>query len=410
MSAAVVPDEIAILAAQIERLDEIRAATNPALREAFKVLGPLVQDLPSTDVLIFSTPALAAWHALRDEDPELFICYRAAVRDRCGRHVASLLDERLARKNGQVARNVVAVEIGDLLSREFTPMEALLSPWLRKQNLFMIHAERGVGKTHFALNVTYAVAGGGSFLGWRAEKPRKVLYIDGEMPGAAIKERVTGIVASTPEGCEPPEGYFRIITPDVQDGPLPDLGTAEGQAAFAPLLGDAELIVTDNLSCLVRSGIENEGESWLPMADWALARRREGRAVGFVHHDGKGGTQRGTSRKEDILDVVIQLTHPKDYSPENGAQFVVHFKKSRGLFGKDVREIEAALTQDASGKQTWAHKEADGATFDRVIKLHALDMKPSEIAAELGVNRSTVSRHLKRARAEGQLSAGLGHG
>lgn len=118
---------------------------------------------------------------------------------------------------------------------------------------------------------------------------------------------------------EPPEGYFRIITPDVQPIALPDLGTLEGQAELAPLLGDAELIVLDNLSTLVRAGPENEGESWLPMACWALARRKEGRAVIFVHHSGKGKQQRGSSRREDLLDVVINLRHPADYTPERGA-------------------------------------------------------------------------------------------
>lgn len=304
---------------------------------------------------------------------------------------------------------IVALEIGELLRRDFPPMEALLAPWLRKQHLSMIHAKRGVGKTHFALGVAYAVAGGGKFLKWSAEKPRRVLYVDGEMPGAAIKERLAAIVKSCPEGAEPPEGYFRIITPDVQESYLPDLGTVEGQAAFAPLLGDAELIVIDNLSTLLRAGAENEGESWLPMAAWALARRREGRAVVFVHHAGKAGTQRGSSRREDLLDVVINLRHPADYSPENGAQFSVRFEKSRGLYGEDVREIEATLTQGDNGAHVWTWREAEGATQDRVVEMWKLDMNGAEIAVELGVNKSTVSRALKKAREAGLIPKG-GHG
>jgi hypothetical protein len=289
-------------------------------------------------------------------------------------------------------------------------MEALLAPWLRKQHLCMVYAKRGVGKTHFALGVAYAVAGGGSFLNWQAEKPHRVLYIDGEMPGAAMKERLAALVASAEESKEPPEGYFRIITPDVQEGSLPDLGTAEGQADYAPLLGDAELIVIDNLSALLRAGAENEGESWLPMAEWALARRREGRAVLFIHHSGKTGTQRGSSRREDLLDVSINLRHPADYSPENGAQFLVKFEKSRGLYGKDVREIEATLAQDANGTQAWSWREAEGATQDRVIELAKLDMNVTEIAAELGVNKSTVSRALKKAREHGLSPRKSGNG
>jgi hypothetical protein len=299
--------------------------------------------------------------------------------------------------------SVKAVEIADLLTRDFPPMEAILSPWLRKQHLSMIYAKRGVGKTHFALAVAYAVACGGRFMKWQAEKPRKVLYIDGEMPGAALKERLAAIVKANE--AEPPAGYLRFITPDIQDGGLPDLGTLEGQAAYAPSLEDAELIVIDNLSTLLRSGAENEGESWLPVASWALARRREGRAVLFIHHAGKGGTQRGSSRREDLLDVVINLKHPPDYSAEEGAQFIVSFEKSRGLYGEDVRPLEAKLTQEETGALVWTWKEAEGATQDRVVELAKLDMSDGEIATELGVNRSTVYRARKKAEDAGLLKA-----
>lgn len=391
---------------RLKRLDEYKARTPPELRAAFNTLGPLIRDLPATDTLLFAKDSIAAWQALRREDAELFMCYREAVREKCGRHVVKLLDERLAIDHGIAIGHseIVALKISELLAREFPPMETLLAPWLRRQYLVMVHAMRGVGKTHFGLGVAYAVASGGKLLKWQAEKPRRVLYIDGEMPGIAIKERLAAIVQSGEDATEPPECYFRIITPDTQDGPLPDLGTAEGQAAYAPLIGDAELIVVDNLSSLVRSGVENEGESWLPVANWALALRKQGRAVIFVHHSGKNGLQRGSSRREDMLDVVINLRHPGDYSPERGAQFVVRFEKSRGLYGDDVREFEATLTKTDGGAQTWAWQESDTATLDRVIELQKLDMTVTEIAGELGCNKSTVSRALKKARDSGLIS------
>jgi hypothetical protein len=81
---------------------------------------------------------------------------------------------------GVVPHRIVALTIDELLKRNFPPMEPLLEPWLCKQHLSMVHAWRGIGKTHFALAVAYAVAGGGTFLKWKAAKPRRVVYIDGE--------------------------------------------------------------------------------------------------------------------------------------------------------------------------------------------------------------------------------------
>jgi putative DNA primase/helicase len=296
---------------------------------------------------------------------------------------------------------IVALEIGELLQRQFPPMEALLAPWLRKQYLAMVYSQRGVGKTHFGLGVAYAVASGGRFLKWQADKPRKVLYIDGEMPGAAIRDRLAAIIKSSE--AEPPEGYFRIITPDVQNRSLPDLADLEGQAEIGELLADAELIVLDNLSTLMRSGVESEGESWLPMASWALARRKEGRAVLFIHHAGKNDTQRGTSRREDLLDVVIKLKHPGDYTPDRGAQFSVIFEKARGLYGDDVREIEATLGQVEGGVQAWTWREAERATQDRVVELVKLGMSDAEIATDLGKDRTTVYRARRKAEQTGQI-------
>ena len=295
---------------------------------------------------------------------------------------------------------IVALNIDELLTRDFPAMEALLTPWLCRQHLSMVYAWRGVGKTHFSLGVAYAVAGAGQFLKWKADKPRRVVYIDGEMAGAAIKERIAAIVASSPDEHEPPEGYFKIITPDAQLLPLPDLSTIEGQAALAPHIVDAELIVVDNLSCLMRSGNENDAESWVPIAEWALDLRRQGKAVLFVAHAGKSKQQRGTSKKEDVMDVVIKLDHTKDYQPDLGAAFTVEFEKARHLSGDAARNIEASLGHDQDGRQAWIWKDAELGMSERILKLHAEapDLNQSQLAEELGCNRSTVCRAIKDAK------------
>jgi len=318
---------------------------------------------------------------------------------------ATALDKMTQPQQLNTTPRIVALDIGDLLLRDFPPMETMLAPWLCKQHLSMVHAWRGVGKTHFALGVAYAVAGGGQFLKWKAEKPRHVVYIDGEMAGAAIKARLAAIVESTPDEHEPPEGFLRIITPDAQDLPLPNLASKEGQAVLEPCIAEAELIVVDNLSCLMHSGAENESESWLPVADWALNLRRLGKTVLFVHHDGKGSQQRGTSRKEDVMDVVIQLEHTKDYQAEKDATFLVKFEKARHLTGTDARNLEAALVKDEHGKQVWVCKDAEQGMSDRILALRAEfpDLNQTEIADELGCDKSTVSRALKKAEQQSSM-------
>jgi hypothetical protein len=49
---------------------------------------------------------------------------------------------------------------------------------------------------------------------------------------------------------------------------------------------------------------ENDADSWTPMQNWLLAQRRAGKSVLVIHHSGKSGAQRGTSRREDTLDTA----------------------------------------------------------------------------------------------------------
>ncbi len=134
-----------------------------------------------------------------------------------------------------------------------------------------------------------------------------------------------------------------MITPDLQDGVMPDLSKLEGREVLEELINEYDLIVVDNLSSLVRGGAENEAESWQPIQDWTLDLRRRGKTVLFVHHAGKSGKQRGTSKREDALDVIITLKRPDDYRAEQGARFEVHFEKTRHFAGDDARSFLVQL-------------------------------------------------------------------
>ena len=60
------------------------------------------------------------------------------------------------------------------------------------------------------------------------------------------------------------------------------------------------------------------------------------KSILFVHHAGKRGQQRGTSKKEDILDVVIVLKQPQGYSTDQGACFEINYEKTRHFAGSDA--------------------------------------------------------------------------
>lgn len=138
---------------------------------------------------------------------------------------------------------------------------------------------------------------------------------------------------------------------------------------------------------------------------WVLNLRAKGKSVLLIHHSGKGGAQRGTSKKEDVLDTVIALERPKDYESSQGARFIVKFEKSRGFFGEDAKPFEAQLCSDEKGNSYWDIKSIEETTYEKVVVMLNQHMSPKEITDELGINKSTVSRHATRARQEGILKS-----
>ncbi len=309
--------------------------------------------------------------------------------------------ERACTEVGEAeAPRVRVIDALDFMSMQFPPRENILSPWLPNQGLVMIYGPRGTGKTHGSLGIAYAVSSGGTLWGWMAPKPTGVLFIDGEMPAGVLQQRLARIAVSSESDLGAP---LRIVTPDLQPSGMIDLSNPEDQKVLTPYLDGIGLIIVDNLSTLCRRGKESEGESWLPVQEWALQQRAAGRSILFIHHAGKNGEQRGTSRREDVLDTVIALKRPGDYTPDKGACFEIHFEKARGIYGDDTKPFEAQLVTTPDGRQEWVTKPLEQSTAEKVASLLNDGIPQTEIPDLLGLSKGAVSKAKKRAIEEGLL-------
>ncbi|MGH8114875.1 MAG: AAA family ATPase, partial [Rhodanobacteraceae bacterium] len=220
------------------------------------------------------------------------------------------------------AAEPVVDTVRDFLLLPLPPQEVLLAPWMDARSLTLIHAWRGTGKTHVALNIGAALSAGGAFLHWQATRRATVLYLDGEMAAVSLQERLRRIGMG-----DAAQKTFRIMTPHRQpDFMMPNLATPEGQRAVERAAENAEVIVVDNISSMVRGGKENDADSWDQADKWARRMRHSGHSVIFIHHTGKSGQQRGTSRREDALDTVIMLQRQRDEKASTGARFELRFE------------------------------------------------------------------------------------
>lgn len=319
------------------------------------------------------------------------------------RELVDIVEKTPDHKLPQPKKCLRAVSLSEFFSMELPKRELLLTPFLPSQGLCLLYAKRGVGKTHVALGIGYAVATGGTFLKWSAPCPKRVLYLDGEMPAISMQERLLKLSRANSMPL-PDQEHFRLITPDLQEGPIPNLISREGQQALEEYFEDFDLLILDNLSSLVRNLDENKADDWQPIQDWALGLRRAGKSILFVHHAGKGGMQRGTSKREDILDTVITLHQPKGYRQDQGAFFEVHYEKARDFCGADAEPFSVRFAEVEGGGSEWIIEDAS-ADEDTVVvaKLVNEGKKFAEIMVTTGLSKSQVETRKKWAKEKGLI-------
>ena len=299
------------------------------------------------------------------------------------------------RVNTDVEPALTVDTLGDFMRLDLPSREMILAPILAERSLTMIHAWRGVGKTWLTLSMALAMAGASTCFHWQAPRPRRVLLIDGEMPAVALQDRLALLI----KGASPPLSTdagdnLQIIASDRQGNGLPDLASHRGQLAIAPAVKFADVIILDNLSTLF--GIrENEADDFAAVNAYLISIRRAGKAVIIIHHQGKSGQQRGSSRKEDVLDLVLALKRPDDFDTEEGCRFVVEVEKARGLMGDALKSFEARLTV-ADNAARWTVSDPADPLLEEVRAMLAEGKTQRDIATAVGKSVGLVNKLVKR--------------
>jgi len=215
---------------------------------------------------------------------------------------------------------------------------------LRERDYGMTFAERGIGKTWVGLGLSLALAAGGRFAHLKAVKPRRVLYVDGEMPLADMRDRINALLRGmTDEEIIEASRNFTLVNRELVDNLLmPSLTSPDGRAYWKDWLmaKDPAWTTLDNISSLTSGTVENNEEEWAPIGAWAIEQRRH-RAINWIHHAGRSGTARGTSKREDPLDYVWKLSGVE--SQEASATITLSWKKGRNVVDEVKRDRSLQL-------------------------------------------------------------------
>lgn len=286
----------------------------------------------------------------------------------------------------------------DIIQRvDSEPKENLVGEWLKKSDIVLLYAMRGVGKTYICSYLAHSFASNQKFLGYPCVRS-KIIYFDGEMGNRAFKERFNQIDLNPDNDSGIVSGFFfSHHFDDNQNQKAWNLSTFEGQAMYDKKIEEceADIIFLDNYNCLTRKidARDNDFDMWLRVEEWLIKKRTQGKTVILIHHAGKSGQQLGTSQRENAVDLMIGLKYTgidlkKGYS---GLEFLV--EKTRGIHKDKIKEKFCQFTiEDNKFKIEFEnlHKKKR----DEVIRLDLAGLKKTEIATKLKIEQFIVSEIL----------------
>jgi hypothetical protein len=291
------------------------------------------------------------------------------------------------------------VRSSQLAALSLSPRRPLLGDWLCEGDYGIIFAPRGVGKTWLALLIAKAVGTGARVGEWVAPNPAKVLYIDGEMPADLMRDRDKGLGSGEVEFLnhailfDRTEKILNITEPAVQ------------AAILSRCIRDnIRLVVLDNLSTLASGIKENDSFEWERLHNWLLQFRRHKIAVILIHHAGRSGEIRGTSKREDAAFWVIALDDAKKQADDKrGARFISRFTKPSRNTQDEVLPFEwHVVTDPVTGEVSVACKAAQTMDVFRQLVDEGVT-ECNQLAGEMRVSPGTISKWAKKAMNEGWL-------
>jgi len=300
-----------------------------------------------------------------------------------------------------------SVSLQELTLMDIPPRKAIIDPLIMEGSSMEINGGTGIGKTWFTLEMLCSICTGEKFLGkYEIANPRPVYYIDGEMPLDSIRERMNMIMAryiykykvsEIPFHISNPLLFKNNFIPKINDTKITQPMFKDEVKRFSDIYQKPLFICFDNLSCLTDYK-ENDNDDWTSMLDMYTELKHEGHSICHVHHVGKGGHQRGASRKHDALDTVIHLKRPEEYDASEGAVFNVKFDKHRHFAGEYARSFKCSIKVDDNNKVSWDISDFKDVASEELLTAYCMglpDITYTKLEEEFGISKSSIGRTIK---------------
>jgi len=281
----------------------------------------------------------------------------------------------------------------DFWNQSFPAEDWLIEPIIPRNQLVVIFAPGGTGKSLLALYIAAALATGKEIFA-EPKPPTNVLYMDYEMSQAVLYERLTAM------GYNKDTDLTRLHYASLP--PIGSLDKPEGAKQICDLARacQAELVIIDTFARAVE-GAENDADTVRNFYRWtAINLKQEGRSLMRIDHAGKDLKKgaRGTSAKNDDVDLVWQMT-------KVDGRLVLIRQKHRHTWIPErinliIHDQHKMFTQDIQGGErlTQALKMLEELNIDPTISLDAMWAEVKERAETIYhvVRKTARQAHTQR--------------
>ena len=254
-----------------------------------------------------------------------------------------------------------------------------------------LYSGTGKGKSLNAMLLNYCIATGKPFGRYRVPKPRKVLYLDGEMQPIEFQQRLLRLNLTDKD-------YEKFISNffywnGLYGEEFPDLSDKKSYAKFFNycVQNDIKLATIDNYFAMTRMRNYNDPQEIQALEDnFVREAKKWGIAILFIDHTNKAGTDYGSVTKSGFAEFALKISYDQEsehyvLSRTKGRSLNMDFDDMVYKISKEdnsihVLDIDSAKTNDEAKK---IEKNLVGNEFK---KIYTGEMSKSQALKEAMAN------------------------
>ena len=315
-----------------------------------------------------------------------------------------------------------------LISAKYVKPLWLLDPLIREKSITQISGSYGSGKSHLGFGLGLSMAHGRDFLDYKIRKANPILYVEAELCGSDIQDRINSLnnpYLEVNSGKNTLNNSYQytlsqddLINAGIQYG-FPDLAVADdetrasiGRRAIEDLVnrikdktGIFPVLFLDNISALT-SIDENKAKDWSGLLRWLIKLKSKGISSVIFHHTNKStGSASGSNMSQRLIDTHIILKRLDENQrfeiKGKSVQCSVHFDKFRNFGGDQVKPF--MLTCNDEG--VWKKYPMLDQTNVKIVGYYNQNLSVTEMCeAEEDWKDKTIYKRIKKLKEDGIIN------